>query len=93
MRGEKWRLTEAHKLDPATVACHRLLSKAANSIIRLIVSAINFNPDMKEFEAGVGVYVANYTRSLRPVIRAPGQDTGHMPETSSSGRWVILSRG
>lgn len=41
-------------MDPATVACHRLLSKAANSVIRLIVSAINFNPDMKEFGAGGG---------------------------------------
>lgn len=78
------------------MACHRLLSKAANSVIRLIVSAINFNPDMKEFGAGGGecvCYTANYARSLRPVIRAPGQDTGHMPETSSSGWWVILSRG
>lgn len=43
--------TEAHKLDPATVACHRLVIQAANSIIRLIVLAINFNPDMKEFGA------------------------------------------
>lgn len=44
-------------MDPATVACHRLLSKAANSVIRLIVSAINFNPDMKEFGGGGDVCV------------------------------------
>ncbi len=48
---EKWRHTEAHKLDPVTVACQRLRSQAANSrpIIRLIAMAINFNLDMKEF--------------------------------------------
>lgn len=63
---QKWRRTEAHKSDPVAVACYRLLSQAANSIIRLIVSAINFNPDMKEFG---GVYIANYSHSLRPVFK------------------------
>ncbi len=82
---EKWRHTEAHKLDPVTVACQRLRSQAANSrpIIRLIAMAINFNLDMKEFWGGF--YIANYSHSLQPMFRAPGQDTCFMPETDSGG--------
>lgn len=67
------------ELERVRLACHHPLRQPANSVIRLIVLAINLNPDMKEFEGGC---ITNYSRSLQPVFRVAQQRNGF-----NAGEW------
>lgn len=61
---QTWRHTEAHKSAQVTTST----ASWPNCIIKLIVSAINFNPDMKEM-GGRGGYVTNYSHILQLVFK------------------------